>query len=125
MSRQNLIDVVAGLEKYHKNSPYLGDVKKELASRAAETPVYVAHQFNESNKYEYADSNPSNHTLVSIINSNSSAWKYYINEAWRRLTNKGRYVLHNEWYHHQNTPIYPAYDHTHTYPISDDGQPDS
>ena len=33
MSRQNLIDVQAGLEKHHKNSPYLSLVKEELAKR--------------------------------------------------------------------------------------------
>ena len=64
MSRQNLLDVVTGLEKYHKNSPYLAAVKQELASRPAETPTFVTHQFNQSNKYEYAEDNPSNNVLI-------------------------------------------------------------
>lgn len=96
MSRQNLVDLVAGLEKYHKDSPYLAQVKQELASREPEKPVYVAHQFNQSNRYEYAGDNPSNHTLVELINSGSAAWQYYIKEAWRRLASRGEYVLHNQ-----------------------------
>jgi hypothetical protein len=91
-----LADVASGLEKYHKGSPYLEQVKQELASRPAETATYVAHQFNESNRYEYIDNSPSNHTLVAVINSGSGAWQYYLREAWRRFTSRGQYVLHTE-----------------------------
>jgi hypothetical protein len=96
MSRQNLQDVVAGLEKYHKDSPYLAQLKQELASREPEKPIYVVHHFNESNRYEYAEDNPSNHTLVELINSGTAYWQYYFREAWRHLASQGKYVLHNQ-----------------------------
>lgn len=96
MSRQNLEDVVVGLEKYHNESPYLTQVKQELASRQPEKPVFVAHQFNESNRYEYVHDNPSNHTLVELINSGSAGWQYYIREAWRRVASRGQYILHSQ-----------------------------
>jgi hypothetical protein len=54
MSRQNLLDAVAGLQKYHAGSPYLKQLEEELAGRPVEAPTYVQHQFNESNKYEFA-----------------------------------------------------------------------
>lgn len=96
MSRQNLQDVVAGLEKYHKSSPYLSQLKSELSSRPLESPVYVEHQFNESNRYDYAEGNDSNHSLVSTINSGSGVWKYYLKEAWRRFSSRGQYALHSD-----------------------------
>jgi hypothetical protein len=96
MSKQNLADVAAGLEKYHKESPYLTQIKEELARRDNEAPVYVEHQFNESNKYEYASGNESNHPLISTISSGSSVWRYHLSEIWGRVARRGQYVLHSD-----------------------------
>jgi hypothetical protein len=96
MSRRNLIDVTAGLEKYHKDSPYLAQVKQELSQRPIEAPVYVKHQFNESNKYEYAEQNNSNHALISTISRGRGIWRYYLLDAWNRFVRSGRYALHSD-----------------------------
>lgn len=96
MSRRNLEDVVTGLQKYHKNSPYLERVQQELASRPQQPAEYVEHLPNESTKYEFASNNPSNNVLLAAINSQSGVWRYYLNTFWSRIAHSGRYPLHSQ-----------------------------
>lgn len=95
MSKSNLEDTIAGLSKYHKESPYLQQVKDELATRSAEKPTYVVHQLNETSKFEYGDNDLSNNVLLSSIKSNSGVWKYYIQAQLSQIANRGRYLLHS------------------------------
>lgn len=99
MSKSNLIDVLAGLRKYH-SSPYLSAVEQELAKRREgeleEGPEYVVHQHNETVKFEYGDNVSSNNPLVKVAKGGLGAWRFYLEAGLLRLLHGGRYVLHSE-----------------------------
>ena len=41
MTRDNLIDTITGVKKYHPGSPYLSALEEQLKEKAEEVPEYV------------------------------------------------------------------------------------
>ena len=96
MSQVNLRDAISGIRKYHKDSPHLEALEKELTSRQqARQWEYVDHLPNETAKYEYKESGWSSHALVKVLQQGSPSWNYHLWDTLGRIVHRGRYVLHS------------------------------
>lgn len=96
MTRKNLEDTLKGLRKYHRGSPYLERVEKELANRDQGEWEWVKHQANETVRFEWGEKSASSHALVNALQRGSRVLSFYLLSSVNRALHGGRYVLHSE-----------------------------
>lgn len=96
MTRDNLIDTLEGVKKYHSNSPYIAKLEQELASRPEVQPEYVVYKPHQTLRFEYVHNCSSHNPLLAVIKKSLPSYSYYAWASVVRLWNGGNYVLHSE-----------------------------